>query len=56
MSCNHESWAGEGEERTMELADICDDQGHFTVISEELGLVLGLQLSTHRLSAEALSF
>ena len=42
-------------ERTVGLADICDDQGHFTVITEELRLVLGLPLSTHKLSGEALS-
>lgn len=40
----------ERKEITVGLADIHDDQGHFTVISEELRLVLGLPLSTHKLS------
>jgi len=47
--------AREKKERTVGLADICDDQGHFTVITEELRLVLGLPLSTHKLSGETLS-
>ena len=40
----------ERKEITVGLADIRDDQGRFTVISEELRLVLGLPLSTHKLS------